>query len=97
VRIHSPTEMRMNDALLDFVDAPKKATNLSLNSKVLEAARELGINISQTVDDLLAREVRRRAIARWVAENGAIVDAYNRRIDTQGLWNADLRALRGQI
>lgn len=97
MRIPEPTDMRMNDNLLDFLDAPKKATNLSLNSKVLEAARELGINISQTVDDLLAREVRRRAIARWVAQNGAIVDAYNRRVDTQGLWNADLRAMRGQI
>ena len=40
--------------MLKFDDAPKKATNLSLNSKVLEMARELGMNVSQTVDDLLA-------------------------------------------
>ena len=90
-------EMRMRDALADFIDAPKKATNLSLNSKVLEAARELGINLSQTVDELLAREVRRRAIDRWVADHGETVAAYNARVDAHGLWNADLRALRGQI
>ena len=42
-------------------------------------------------------EVRRLAIARWVAENGATVDAYNDRLDARGLWNADLRKLRGTI
>ncbi|MBC7393998.1 MAG: type II toxin-antitoxin system CcdA family antitoxin, partial [Variovorax sp.] len=30
--------------MLHFDNAPKKATNLSLNSKVLEMARELGMN-----------------------------------------------------
>ena len=43
--------------MLRFDDAPKKATNLTLNSKVLEMARELGMNISQTVDALLQREI----------------------------------------
>lgn len=83
--------------MLDFTDAPRKATNLSLNGKVLDAARELGINLSQTVDELLAREVRRIVIERWIAENGATIEAYNRRVDEHGLWNADLRKLRGQI
>ena len=83
--------------MIDLSEAPKKATNLSLNSKVLQAARDLGLNLSQTVDTLLAREVRRLSVARWVAENGAAVDAYNRRVDERGLWNADLRRLRGQI
>ena len=46
--------------MLRFNDAPKKATNLSLNSKVLEMARDLGLNVSQTVDALLAEEVRRQ-------------------------------------
>ena len=83
--------------MFDFTDAQRKATNLSLNSKVLEAARELGINLSQTVDELLTREVKRLAIERWVAENADVVEAYNRRIDEHGLWNADLRKMRGQI
>ena len=46
--------------MLNFEHASKKATNLSLNSKVLEAAREMGMNLSQTVDALLADEVKRR-------------------------------------
>ena len=46
--------------MLRFDNAPKKSTNLSLNSKVLEAARDMGMNISQTVDELLAAEVQRQ-------------------------------------
>lgn len=71
--------------MLHFDKAPKKATNLSLNSKVLEAARELGMNISQTVDALLADEVRRRYWEQWNARNKDAIDAYNARIAKHGL------------
>ena len=71
--------------MLKFDDAPKKATNLSLNSKVLEMARELGMNVSQTVDDLLAAEVRRRYWERWNEENREAIAEYNARIASEGL------------
>ena len=83
--------------MIELPDAPKKATNLSLNSKVLQAARDLGLNLSLTVDTLLAQEVRRLSITKWVKENQETVDAYNRRVDERGLWNDDLRKLRGSI
>ena len=54
--------------MLRFDDAPKRPTNLSLNAKVLDMARELGMNVSQTVDALLAEEVRRRYWERWNEE-----------------------------
>lgn len=71
--------------MLQFDKAPKKATNLSLNSKVLEAARELGMNISQTVDALLADEVKRRYWQKWNEENAEAIDHYNARIKSEGL------------
>ena len=72
--------------MLRFDDAPKKATNLSLNAKLLEAARELGItNLSATVDALLADEVRRRYGERWNEENKEAIAAYNARIEREGL------------
>ena len=71
--------------MLKFDNAPKKPTNLSLNSKVLEMARELGINISQTVDSLLAEEVKRRYWEKWQEENKEAVEAYNERIGREGL------------
>ena len=71
--------------MLHFENAPKKATNLSLNSKVLEAAREMGINISQTVDALLADEVKRRYWEKWREDNREAFAAYNARIAKDGL------------
>lgn len=71
--------------MLQFDKAPKKATNLSLNAKVLEMARELGMNISQTVDGLLAKEVERRYWAQWNERNKDAIDAYNARIAKYGL------------
>ena len=71
--------------MLDFANAPKKATNLSLNSKVLEVAREMGMNVSQVVDALLTEEIRRRYWDDWNQKNKDAVDAYNHRVAKHGL------------
>jgi antitoxin CcdA len=71
--------------MLNFDNSAKKATNLSLNAKVLEAARGMGMNLSQTVDTLLADEVKRRYWAKWNEENQEAIAAYNERIAQHGL------------
>jgi antitoxin CcdA len=71
--------------MLRFDDSPKRPTNLSLNAKVLELARELGMNISQTVDTLLADEVRKRYFERWNVDNAEAIAHYNARIEREGL------------
>jgi antitoxin CcdA len=71
---------------------PKRPTNLSLNAKVLDAARELGMNISATVDALLAEEVRRRYKERWNADNKEAIAAYNARVEREGLPLAKYRS-----
>ena len=71
--------------MLRFQNAQKKATNLSLNSKVLEEARKMGINISQTVDVLLSNEIQRRYWERWNEQNKDAIDAYNARVAAHGL------------
>jgi antitoxin CcdA len=63
----------------------KRAVNLSLNAKVLDTARELGMNVSATVDALLADEVRRRYWERWNEENREAIEHYNARIAREGL------------
>ncbi|HSV50492.1 MAG TPA: type II toxin-antitoxin system CcdA family antitoxin [Burkholderiaceae bacterium] len=78
--------------MLQFDKAPKKATNLSLNSKVLEMARELGMNVSQTVDALLAEEVKRLYWEHWNDRNKNAIDAYNARIAKHGLPLAKFRS-----
>ncbi len=78
--------------MLRFDGAPKKPTNLSLNSKVLEVARDLGMNVSQTVDVLLAEEVRRRYWEKWQEENQEAIAEYNERIAKYGLPLAKYRS-----
>jgi antitoxin CcdA len=65
--------------------APKRAVNLSLNAKVLDTARELGLNISATVDALLAEEVKKRYWERWNEDNKEAIAHYNARIAKEGL------------
>ncbi len=65
--------------------SPKRAVNLSLNGQVLDQARELGMNLSATVDALLADEVRKRYWARWNDENKDAIAHYNARIARDGL------------
>lgn len=77
--------------MLHFDNAPKKATNLTLNSRVLEAAREMGINISQTVDTLLAEEVKRLYWEKWNDDNQRAIEAYNQRVEAHGLPLAKFR------
>ena len=76
---------------------PKRPTNLTLSGKVLDMARELGMNISQTVDALLAEEVKRRYWARWNEDNKQAIADYNARIEREGLPLAKYRSfLKGR-
>ncbi|HEY0955330.1 MAG TPA: type II toxin-antitoxin system CcdA family antitoxin [Roseateles sp.] len=74
-----------------IADAPKRATNLSLNSKVLDMAKELGMNVSATVDALLAAEVEKRYWERWNEKNQQAIQDYNARIEREGLPLASYR------
>jgi antitoxin CcdA len=78
--------------MLRFENSPKKATNLSLNASVLAAAKEMGMNISQTVDALLADEVKRRYWEKWRDDNKDAFQAYNERIQREGLPLAKYRS-----
>lgn len=43
------------------------------------------MNLSQTVDELLAEEVKRRYWARWNEDNKEAIAAYNARIEREGV------------
>jgi len=45
----------------------------------------LGLNLSQTVNTLLADEVKRRYWAKWNEDNQEAISAYNNRIAKHGL------------
>jgi antitoxin CcdA len=71
--------------MLNLENSAKKATNLSLSVATLEKARELGMNLSKTVDSLLAEEVKKRYWAKWNEDNKDAMAAYNDRVAKHGL------------
>lgn len=59
------------------IHAPKKATNLSLNSDLLHKARDLNVNLSATLEQALKDKLRSVEEERWKKENKAAIAAYN--------------------
>ncbi len=72
-------------------NAPKKSTNLSINSDLLRQAKERHINISQTLELRLAELLREEKSRRWKEENREAIEDYNRRIDAHGTFSDGLR------
>ena len=74
-----------------FQNASKRAVNLSLNAEVVNTAKSLGMNISQTVDELLTKEVLRLYWARWNDDNRQAIEFYNARIEREGTFSQRIR------
>jgi antitoxin CcdA len=81
--------MRMEMEMPVLPNAPrtssKRAVNLSLSVDVLDAARDLGINVSQLCDGHLRQVVRAEQERRWREEHSDFVAAYNTTLDAEGL------------
>ncbi len=72
-------------------NAPKKATNLSVNADLLRRARELGLNLSQVFEEHLAGAVRRESERQWREENREAFEEYNRRVEARGSFGDQAR------
>ena len=71
--------------------APKKSANLSINADLLQQAKQLNINLSQTLEQHLAEIVRQAQRSQWLAENKDALDDYNRRMEKHGTFSDGLR------
>lgn len=68
--------------------APKptrKPTNVSLDSRLVEEAKALGLNMSQLAEEALAKAISEEKSRRWKLENQAALDAWNDYVDKNGL------------
>ncbi|WP_250658084.1 type II toxin-antitoxin system CcdA family antitoxin [Alkalimarinus coralli] len=72
-------------------NAPKKATNLSINSDLLNKARGLKINLSATLEQALTIQVRNAERELWVEENKEAIQALNELADKNGLFSDSFR------
>jgi antitoxin CcdA len=74
-------------------NAPKKATNLSVNSDLLLKARGLKINLSATLENALAQQVRKAARKDWLIENKEAIRTLNDLAENNGLFSDLYREL----
>lgn len=71
--------------------APKKPTNVSINSDLLEKAKALNINLSATLESALIEQLRAEQQNQWKAENAKAIQAYNSFIEENGVFSDGLR------
>lgn len=72
--------------------APKKPTNVSVNSDLLAKAKELKINLSATLETALSEIVSARQRELWRLENQAAIEAYNQLVEKHGTFGDELRS-----
>ena len=79
-------EIDWSDDMQDLYDihAPKKATNLSLNSDLLQKARNLKVNLSATLEQALKDKLKSVEAENWKKENKAAITAYNEFVTENG-------------
>jgi len=73
-------------------DAPKKATNLSVNSDLLKKTKALNINLSATLEQALKTKLAKNAEKKWKRENKRAIQTYNDFVEDNGLFADEYRA-----
>ncbi len=73
------------------LDAPKKPTNLSINSDLLLQAKALGINLSAALEQALIAQLKEKQTQLWLEQNKKAIEAYNKSVDERGVFSDGLR------
>lgn len=74
------------------LDAPKKATNLSLNSDLLIKSKALNINLSATLEQALKEKLAATSAENWATENKNAIKAYNDFVEENGCFSDEFRS-----
>lgn len=64
---------------------PRKSTNLTLATSLVDEARSLEVNLSQAAEEGIAAAVARRRQERWLVENQDALQSSNTFIDQHDL------------
>jgi antitoxin CcdA len=70
----------------------KQRTNVSIDKKLLEEAREKNLKLSPILEEALRRRLKEERAARWLEENRAAIDAYNKEVDEHGVFSDGVRS-----
>jgi antitoxin CcdA len=72
--------------------APKKPTNLTINSDLLIKAKDLQINISAVLESALEETLKQKKRQEWTVQNSKSIEDYNKSINDFGVFSDDLRS-----
>lgn len=67
------------------VSGKRKSVNMSLDTGIVAAARELGINLSQVSESAIRAATRAEEGRRWQEENREAIEGWNRWVEKNGL------------
>ncbi len=70
---------------------PKRSVNLSINAEIHEAAKAQGINLSQTLEDVLAKLTEDARVTKWREENRDFIESYNAYIERNGVFGEEFQ------
>ena len=73
-------------------NAPKKPTNLTVNSDLLNQAKHMKINISLTLENALVETLKNKKKDEWITENKEAIDVYNEKVSSYGLFSDEMRS-----
>lgn len=65
----------------------KTPTNLSVRDDLVRRAKELGLNLSEILENALEAAVRAAERSAWETENRDAIDAYNERVAEHGVFS----------
>ena len=72
-------------------NAPKKATNLSINSDLLSKSRASNINLSAILEQALRSTLAKAETEKWKNENKEAIAEYNHFIEENGCFGDEYR------
>ena len=88
---------RLEDPARRFRDAApgksaKRAVNVSIDASVLDMAKGMNINLSQTLEDALRKRTQDARDRRFQDEHREAIEAHNRFIEKNGIWSKKYRS-----
>ena len=77
----------MQPSFIYDTTAPKRASNLSVNSNLLTEARRYKLNLSKLLEQALVDALTEKKRTEWLEQNCEALEAYNERVEARVLFS----------
>jgi antitoxin CcdA len=78
--------------LSDLPQDEKKRVNITISSRLIDDAKALGINVSQSAEEGVRKKVKEAMAAQWLEENREALLAHNEWVKKNGTFGDKVRA-----